>query len=663
MLKIIPETTYIPNLSLQERQTITNLQNFLIAAPYKNTDINLYIHPDTINANINMVLEALLHDDTEQTFHQLWLIKVINAHEVQEISEKARRLMSFKNQLIRNKAFKMVEYPHNFYNDCKLAFKAARPTLKQRFAINTLLVVDRRQLAEDAQDKKIEELNDEGNPLNYIKYAHSVWLDDMTAESSNFVSVMQLRKVPTTALTQQEYDIANYFIGFNLTNQNLMTKTDQIRSEPALAAIINDPSHYLAVKGLAKTGKTTLLVLRVLRAIQNNETVTITSFTYANLARIRLMIQNLLNGNAPLRNSGISLRTVTSILYDSNPLETTALFIDNAEDIPEQDLNKLLAGRFNSVFIAYNPTQQVIFNQNRNAATNAAWPLNDNAIKDQFKIYTTTQMLSASAPSIKTIYRDFLENYDQKLKMAPSPVLSRHPSVFIYDRVDETNPILTPNELSFIPKIINKNYQMSENDNGRFVVNNSQSVTIVSPLFNPLVQISMLLDETEKDKKQGRSFLTYQEIVSETGNDTQKFNLTRQNDFEELNNFLFSQAQGTKSPVASTADLEEVRTYVNRLKTSKIKMEELNLHRFLPAMTNRILLTTLESFKGLQSDVLVAILPPEANFKIGNYTTILSSAKKVLFIINRSKEFHQFIRKEQQMGRFQINNDFGLLMM
>lgn len=80
-------------------------------------------------------------------------------------------------------------------------------------------------------------------------------------------------------------------------------------------------------------------------------------------------------------------------------------------------------------------------------------------------------------------------------------------------------------------------------------------------------------------------------------------------------------------------------------------------------MTNRILLTTLESFKGLQSDVLVAILPPEANFKIGNYTTILSSAKKVLFIINRSKEFHQFIRKEQQMGRFQINNDFGLLMM
>lgn len=137
--------------------------------------------------------------------------------------------------------------------------------------------------------------------------------------------------------------------------------------------------------------------------------------------------------------------------------------------------------------------------------------------------------------------------------------------------------------------------------------------------------------------------------------------MNRQKNFEELNNFLFRQAQDENQAVTSEADIETIRTYVNDLKSDRVKEEELDLHRFLPAMTNRLLLTTLESFKGLQSDILIAILPHHASFKIGNYTTILSSAKKLLFIINRNEEFHDFVEDELRKKRLRHTKHDGLL--
>lgn len=432
-----------------------------------------------------------------------------------------------------------------------------------------------------------------------------------------------------------------------------------------------DPSKQLAVKGLTKTGKTTLLVLRALQAIRAKESLTITSFTYANLVRIRLMLQNLLGSDGSLQTNGVKFRTVTSILYDKSPLETDGLYIDNAEDISGDGLQVLLgAGNFSDVFIAYNPTQQVIFNKAKDSSNDEHWPLSDDVIKNDFKIITTTRMLNDSTSSIKTIYRDFLESDVTESALAPNQVAGgdKHPSVFIHDGINETSPILTADELSFIQKIIDAKYQISPNDRDRFLTNESQKVTIVCPLFNPLVQVSMFLDEVEKDKKQGRSFLTYKEIISRLGSDMQKFNMNSQKDFVELNNFLFRQAQGDKSTVTDEADIEAVRNYVNQLrldpnnpKAEQVRMDELDLHRFLPAMTNRILLTTLESFKGLQSDILIAILPPEAKFKTGNYTTILSSTKKTLFIINRSEEFHDFIEEEKQRKRLRPSKHYGLL--
>ncbi len=669
MLKIIPELSYVPNLSPQEKQTINNLQNHFSSTAYEGHDITMYVHPDTINANINLVLEARLHDDAGNTFYQLWLIDVLNANNSDEISTGAHQLYNFKNQLILNKTFDMVEYPANCYDDYKLSVRAERLTLKQRFAINTLLVVDRSQLDEDDQGQPIEDLSDD--KYNYIKYAHSVWLDEMTDENQIFTNVMQLRKNPYTALNQQEYDIANYFIGFNFANQNIKANTDKIRQDSYLSSIVNNPSKRLAVKGLAKTGKTTLLVLRALRAIRTKESLTITSFTYSNLARIRLMLQSLLNSDASLQTSGVRFRTVASILLDRSPLETEGLYIDNAEDISGDGLQVLLEiDNFNDIFIAYNPTQQVIFNKAQGSSNDEHWPLSDDVIKKGFTIIPTTHMLNSSMSSIKTIYRDFLESdvTESGLVLGRMPGNDKHPSVFIHDGVNETSPILTADELSFIQKIIDAKYQISPDDSNRFLANESQKVTIVCPLFNPLVQVSMFLDEVEKDKKQGRSFLTYKEIISRLGSDTQKFNMNSQNNFIELNNFLFRQAQNDKNTVTDEADVETVRNYINNMrldpnnpKAKRVRMEEHDLHRFLPAMTNRILLTTLESFKGLQSDILVAILPPEAKFKTGNYTTILSSAKKTLFIINRSEKFHDFIEEEKQRGRLRHNERYGLL--
>lgn len=231
MLKIIPELS-VPNLSSQEEQVISNLQDHFNSPAYEGHDITMYIHPDTINANINLVLEARLHDNAGNTFYQLWLVNVLQANNSDEISAGAHQLYTFKNQLILNKAFDMVEYPANFYDDYKLSFRAERQTFKQRFAINTLLVVDREQLAEDAKSQPIEDLSDDKH--NYIKYAHSIWLDEMTDGNLIFTKVMQLRKNPYTALNQQEYDIANYFIGFNIANQNVKANTDKIYQDSYL---------------------------------------------------------------------------------------------------------------------------------------------------------------------------------------------------------------------------------------------------------------------------------------------------------------------------------------------------------------------------------------------------------------------------------------------
>ena len=63
--------------------------------------------------------------------------------------------------------------------------------------------------------------------------------------------------------------------------------------------------------------------------------------------------------------------------------------------------------------------------------------------------------------------------------------------------------------------------------------------------------------------------------------------MSSQNNFVELNNFLFRQAQGDKSTVADEASIKIVRNYVNQLrldpdtpKAKRVKMDKLDLHCF-----------------------------------------------------------------------------------
>lgn len=175
----------------------------------------------------------------------------------------------------------------------------------------------------------------------------------------------------------------------------------------------------------------------------------------------------------------------------------------------------------------------------------------------------------------------------------------------------------------------------------------------------------MFLDREERDKKQGRSFLTYKEIIDQSNNQELRAAIKDETSFTNLVSRILNQSADGKgrSPVNSfsAADIERVRTFIIHSKSDFSKSSEVDLHRLLPAMMNRLILSTLESFKGLQAEVLVAILPADDKFKLGNYTTILSSAKSKLIIINRNEKFHEFIERERAKCRHFLNHDHSII--
>lgn len=703
MIKIVPDANYyLPALSPLEQETLKNFRNYFTTVQ-KDSDITLYIHPDTINANISMVLDNRI-EYRQSVFHQLWLVNVVDSNDGeydQAIWDSAQKTSSFKTSLLWNKAFSLVEYPDWLNDEYKLSYHSAgshKTSLKQRFAINTLLIADRRQLTQqiahlkknsaELQDniatylttRQVADLSPQGQS-NYIKFAHTVWVDEMTTANKLFSKVMSPRTNAWTALTPGEYDIVRYLIGFNLTNENIEVHTDKVLKDPKLVALVEDAANRVAVRGLAKTGKTTLLIMRALRAAQRGERVTITSYTYANLARIRLMLQALSENAGTLRLQGITLKTVSSIRYSKDALETDAFYIDNAEDISEDELRRLISNNASQdIFIAYNPDQQVLFNRTVDDPGSPAdkvfpdkapqkvseknWPLNEGLITEDFHVVSTNTMVNGGASPIKMIYQDFLNDYtNENIAVHDS---QGKPAVFIRDAVDVESPILTADELQIIKGAIDKQYRATNiSTNGRFATAESQNIAIVCPQFSPLVQVSMFLDREERDKKQGRSFLTYKEIIDQSNNQELRAAIKDETSFTNLVSRILNQSADGKgrSPVNSfsAADIERVRTFIIHSKSDFSKSSEVDLHRLLPAMMNRLILSTLESFKGLQAEVLVAILPADDKFKLGNYTTILSSAKSKLIIINRNEKFHEFIERERAKCRHFLNHDHSII--
>lgn len=173
MIKIVPDANYyLPALSPLEQETLKNFRNYFTTVQ-KDSDITLYIHPDTINANISMVLDNRI-EYRQSVFHQLWLVNVVDSNDGeydQAIWDSAQKTSSFKTSLLWNKAFSLVEYPDWLNDEYKLSYHSAgshKTSLKQRFAINTLLIADRRQLTQQIAHLKKNSAELQDNIATYL---------------------------------------------------------------------------------------------------------------------------------------------------------------------------------------------------------------------------------------------------------------------------------------------------------------------------------------------------------------------------------------------------------------------------------------------------------------------------------------------------------------
>lgn len=678
MLKVVPGLEYLPTLTPLEMEVVRNFQKYFTSPEENYRNVTLYVHPDTINADISMVLDDTFEYKNRE-YHQLWLVNVVNENDndyYRDVYHSAKDINKFKTQFRLNRAFKDVNYPDFLQDQYKYSCESKKFTLKQRNAINTLIIGSKKyaeayinKINTENQEEVVEKIedifgairNDESqgdDKYNYIIYSHGMWSNDMQ-DKGHFHTVMERRKNVWTALTLGEYNVAKYFIGINLKNKNLEVRTTELLSNKKVASVINTDHSYNLVKGGAKTGKTTLLALKAFNSIKQNKTITITSFTYANLSGIRLKLQQLLGENTTLKIKGVKLMTVSSIIYNKSEIDTDELYIDNAEDLTKKQINYFLNNNeISGIFIAYNGSQKIIFNEQEGNFN----LLENKKIKDKFNKYNLNRMINHCAPSIEMIYGDFLKQSNDGQIIVHNGKIKSKSSVFIYDDENRNNYTLSNDELDLIKRFIDKKIHIDDNaghlNQHCELKKDDTRVLIISPKFDPLVQISMYLGD--KKYKKMEAFLTYRDIINETTNisSTLKFQTAKMKTFEELRSFLIRQA----STVFSDKDEDVLLSkYVDRLKTEKIQQDEYDLHRYFPAMESRIILTTLESFKGTQAENVIAILPPGRGLINGNLGTILSSATNQLFLINKNKEFHNFVVNEPCKKKYPRSSTSSIL--